>query len=218
MLRKKFDKTTRTSTNNNHSNTFNCYVNKRIVYHLGGQGNPESAFNNFFSELFQSTTLPQNYLFTPLITKINQEIEKYTKQRFPITFADKKKGKLQTPVRTPKQIQLPTWKKQRFDLSVNLSYHHTPGSTINIINTAKISVTMPLNQIPFQSKQKKEELLGTYTNTFTTIKQGETEAVTIYLGHFHRNLPQIQAIQADYFTAPQILNQFICRLCSSLLQ
>ncbi|KAG9306235.1 hypothetical protein G9A89_016139 [Geosiphon pyriformis] len=55
-------------------------------------------------------------------------------------------------------------------------------------------------------------------NTFTTIKQEETEAVTTYLGHFHKNLCQIQAIQADYFTAPQILNQFIHGLHSSLLQ
>ncbi|KAG9297199.1 hypothetical protein G9A89_019480 [Geosiphon pyriformis] len=29
------------------------------------------------------------------------------------------------------------------------------------------------------------------TNTFTTIKQGDTEAVTTYLGCFHRNLHQI---------------------------
>ncbi|KAG9289050.1 hypothetical protein G9A89_015599 [Geosiphon pyriformis] len=43
-------------------------------------------------------------------------------------------------------------------------------------------------------------------NTFTTIKQRENEAVTTYLGCFYRNLYQIQAIQADYFTAPQILN------------
>ncbi|KAG9299901.1 hypothetical protein G9A89_005430, partial [Geosiphon pyriformis] len=56
------------------------------------------------------------------------------------------------------------------------------------------------------------------TNTFTTIKQGDTEAVTTYLRHFHRNLHQIQTIQADYFTAPQILNQFIRELCSSILQ
>ncbi|KAG9302750.1 hypothetical protein G9A89_009527 [Geosiphon pyriformis] len=39
-------------------------------------------------------------------------------------------------------------------------------------------------------------------STFTTIKQGDTEA----------------AIQADYFTMPQILNQFIRELCSSILQ
>ncbi|KAG9305731.1 hypothetical protein G9A89_005129 [Geosiphon pyriformis] len=55
-------------------------------------------------------------------------------------------------------------------------------------------------------------------NTFTTIKQGETEAVTTYLGHFHRNLQQIQAIDANYFTVPQIFNQFIHGLCSSILQ
>ncbi|KAG9294439.1 hypothetical protein G9A89_001944 [Geosiphon pyriformis] len=42
--------------------------------------------------------------------------------------------------------------------------------------------------------------------------QGETEAITTYLGCFYRNLCQIQAIQADYFTASQILNQFICGL------
>ncbi|KAG9289389.1 hypothetical protein G9A89_007950 [Geosiphon pyriformis] len=55
-------------------------------------------------------------------------------------------------------------------------------------------------------------------NVFTTIKQGETEAVITYLEHFHRNLHQIQAIDANYFTAPQILNQFIHGLCSSILQ
>ncbi|KAG9295185.1 hypothetical protein G9A89_006166 [Geosiphon pyriformis] len=55
-------------------------------------------------------------------------------------------------------------------------------------------------------------------NMFTIMKQGETEAVTTYLKHFHRNLHQIQAIDANYFTAPQILNQFIHGLCSSILQ
>ncbi|KAG9307590.1 hypothetical protein G9A89_023155 [Geosiphon pyriformis] len=40
-------------------------------------------------------------------------------------------------------------------------------------------------------------------NTFTTIKQEKTKAITIYLGHFHRHLCQIQ-----------ILNQFIYRLCN----
>ncbi|KAG9302809.1 hypothetical protein G9A89_009586 [Geosiphon pyriformis] len=55
-------------------------------------------------------------------------------------------------------------------------------------------------------------------NAFTTIKQGETEAVTTYLECFHQNICQIQAIDANYFTAPQILNQFIRGLCSSILQ
>ncbi|KAG9289380.1 hypothetical protein G9A89_007941 [Geosiphon pyriformis] len=39
------------------------------------------------------------------------------------------------------------------------------------------------------------------TSTFTTLKQEDTETVTTYLRCFHRNLHQIQAIQADYFTA-----------------
>ncbi|KAG9302360.1 hypothetical protein G9A89_011786 [Geosiphon pyriformis] len=43
----------------------------------------------------------------------------------------------------------------------------------------------------------------------TEFLQEDTEAVTTYLGCFHRNLCQIQAIQANYFTVPQILNQFI---------
>ncbi|KAG9302366.1 hypothetical protein G9A89_011416, partial [Geosiphon pyriformis] len=55
-------------------------------------------------------------------------------------------------------------------------------------------------------------------NTFTTIKQGNTEAITTYLGQFHRCLRQIQAINADYFTVAQILNQFIKDLYSSILQ
>ncbi|KAG9303835.1 hypothetical protein G9A89_018732 [Geosiphon pyriformis] len=46
--------------------------------------------------------------------------------------------------------------------------------------------------------------------------QEETEAVTTYLKHFHKNLCQIQAIQANYFTTPQILNQFICGLYTTL--
>ncbi|KAG9293652.1 hypothetical protein G9A89_018989 [Geosiphon pyriformis] len=55
-------------------------------------------------------------------------------------------------------------------------------------------------------------------NTFTTIKQRETKAVTIYLRCFYQNLHQIQAIDVNYFTAPQILNQFIHGLYSSILQ
>ncbi|KAG9292069.1 hypothetical protein G9A89_017969 [Geosiphon pyriformis] len=55
-------------------------------------------------------------------------------------------------------------------------------------------------------------------NTFTIIKQKENKAVTIYLRHFHRNLHQIQAINTNYFTVAQILNQFIHGLCSSILQ
>ncbi|KAG9287824.1 hypothetical protein G9A89_017419 [Geosiphon pyriformis] len=63
-----------------------------------------------------------------------------------------------------------------------------------------------------------QAIINRLVNVFTTIKQGETEAVTTYLGRFHQNLCQIQAIDVNYFTAPQILNQFIYGLRSSILQ
>ncbi|KAG9289299.1 hypothetical protein G9A89_007860 [Geosiphon pyriformis] len=74
----------------------------------------------------------------------------------------------------------------------------------------------------FTSKEDNAQVnnnsINRLANTFTTIKQGDNEAVTMYLEHFHKNLCQIQAIQADYFTVPQILNQFICGLHSSIFQ
>ncbi|KAG9293354.1 hypothetical protein G9A89_007600 [Geosiphon pyriformis] len=87
-------------------------------------------------------------------------------------FADKRKERLQTPAGTPKQIQLPTWKKQRFDSPANLLYYYTLGSTINITSTDMFTtnVTTLLNKILFQSKQKKTELLGTYSDYFEGFK------------------------------------------------
>ncbi|KAG9296003.1 hypothetical protein G9A89_011855 [Geosiphon pyriformis] len=172
--------------NNNHfpaEFVFNFYVNDKITDCLGETVNIESTRENFYTELFQHISLPRNYSFAPIIREINQTIERYTQQQFPITYADKGKGRLQTPAVMPKQIQPLTWKKTQVESPTNLSYHY-------ILKT----------------------------NTFTTIKQGENEAVTIYLGCFHKNLCQIQAIQNDYFIAPQILNQFIRGLCSSILQ
>ncbi|KAG9305694.1 hypothetical protein G9A89_022616 [Geosiphon pyriformis] len=212
---------------------FNFYVNEKIVYLLETPVNIESAREAFYSELIQNTNLPTNHNFASIITEINKEIEHHTQQRYSITYASKGKRKLQTPAITPKRIQPPTWKKTRVESSTNPSYHYTSGSTINITSTgtATSNTTLTFGQFLFQSKQRKAELLEPYstyfegfnfinhlTNTFTTIKQGDTEAITTYLRCFHRNLHQIQAIQADYFTVPQILNQFIRRLCSSIFQ
>ncbi|KAG9303937.1 hypothetical protein G9A89_005847 [Geosiphon pyriformis] len=335
---------------------FNFYVNEKIVYLLETLVNTESAKETFYHKLIQNTSLPTNYNFTFIITEINKEIKHYTQQRYPITYANKDKEKLQTPAKT--RVKSPT----------NPLYHYTPGSAINITSTG--ASTLIFGQFPFQNfgtaspwevmklekKQEEEEEeskdqeftyqnpipenlniktpnfqtqqnpnlenpeIGTpnfqmqhnqnnqnsdinnqqhlppiirinpllqppqqpqqllqqlqqqlqqpnvnpmayaliaklekftgkennaqvwlndvekaitlaflqyfsnnnsinrLVNTFTTIKQGENEAVTTYLGHFHRNLCQIQAIQTDYFTVPQILNQFIRGLCSSILQ
>ncbi|KAG9293964.1 hypothetical protein G9A89_019302 [Geosiphon pyriformis] len=339
--------------NNNHypaKSAFNYYVNDKITDYLGETINIESARENFYTELFQHTSLPRNHSFIPIIREINQTIERYVQQQFPITYTDKDKGRLQIPAVMPKGIQLPIWKKQRIESPPYSSYYHTSGSTINITSAGTFTpnATSTFGQFLFQSKQKKVELLGPYeimeseeeeekktedqkftyqnpitedpefeipnlqnqqnlnsvnsevetpniqtpptqdnrnpdpinqpnlppvippqppnldpivyapivkldnftskednaqvwlndslinkpqdfnafkveflkyfnnnnsinhlVNTFTTMKQGETEAVTTYLRCFYRNLHQIQAINANYFTAPQILNQFI---------
>ncbi|KAG9301867.1 hypothetical protein G9A89_004546 [Geosiphon pyriformis] len=85
--------------------------------------------------------------------------------------------------------------------------------TVNGWNDARA-----MQAIPYFLKDTTNSCINCLVNAFTTIKQGETEAVTTYLGCFHQNLCQIQAIDANYFTAPQILNQFIRGLCSSILQ
>ncbi|KAG9288498.1 hypothetical protein G9A89_015704 [Geosiphon pyriformis] len=78
--------------------------------------------------------------------------------------------------------------------------------------------TRAMQAIPYFLKNTANSCINCLVNTFITIKQGKTEAVTTYLGRFYQNLCQIQAIDANYFTASQILNQFICGLCSSILQ
>ncbi|KAG9289256.1 hypothetical protein G9A89_007501 [Geosiphon pyriformis] len=83
-------------------------------------------------ELIQNTNLPTNHNFASIITEINKEIEHHTQQRYPITYASKDKGKLQTPAITPRKIQPPTWKKNRIESLSNPSYYYISGSTINI--------------------------------------------------------------------------------------
>ncbi|KAG9289364.1 hypothetical protein G9A89_007925 [Geosiphon pyriformis] len=349
--------------NNNHfsaESAFNFYINDKITDCLGGTVNIESARENFYTELFQHTSLPRNYSFTPIIREINQTIERYTQQQFSITYADKGKGRLQTSAVTPKQIQPPNWKKTQVELPTNPSYYYMSRSTINISSTDtsisnatsifecfpfqrpygdyfegfKLRLPMPSGfqslplqpdfktaiiiinpppaspinkrqqqtlqppQLPqqplpqpqqqlqqsnlysmaytpiaklekftgkedntqvwlnnndvramqaisyflqdttnswYQSLVNKPQDFNTFkieflryfsnnnsinrlANTFTIIKQGENEAVTTYLECFHRNLHQIQAIDPNYFTVAQILNQFIRGLCSSILQ
>ncbi|KAG9300352.1 hypothetical protein G9A89_009976 [Geosiphon pyriformis] len=80
-----------------------------------------------------------------LICKIiNKEIEHHTQQRYPITYASKDKGKLQTPAVTPRKIQPPAWKKNRVESPSNPSYHYTSGSAINILSTDAFTSAMTL--------------------------------------------------------------------------
>ncbi|KAG9293700.1 hypothetical protein G9A89_019037 [Geosiphon pyriformis] len=54
-------------------------------------------------------------------------------------------------------------------------------------------------------------------NKFNTIKQNTGETVTQYLARFNRIHRQIEAIEQGYYTDPQVLNQFIRGLKSSIL-
>ncbi|KAG9299511.1 hypothetical protein G9A89_020682 [Geosiphon pyriformis] len=55
-------------------------------------------------------------------------------------------------------------------------------------------------------------------NQFSIIKQKDYKAVTTYLGQFNQILHQILAIKRDYYTAAQVLNQFIKGLRSGILR
>ncbi|KAG9297543.1 hypothetical protein G9A89_001484 [Geosiphon pyriformis] len=142
--------------NHNHISTesaFNFYVNEKISSLLGTPVNTESARETFYKELIQNTNLPTNHNFTSIIAEINKEIEHHTQQRYPITYASKDKGKLQTPAVTSRKIQLPTWKKNRIESPSNSSYHYTPESAINIssTNTFPSTVTSAFGQFSFQN-------------------------------------------------------------------
>ncbi|KAG9296070.1 hypothetical protein G9A89_011922 [Geosiphon pyriformis] len=54
-------------------------------------------------------------------------------------------------------------------------------------------------------------------NEFNTIKQNTGETVTQYLAQFNRIRCQIEVIEQGYYTDPQVLNQFIRGLKSSIL-
>ncbi|KAG9287729.1 hypothetical protein G9A89_004132 [Geosiphon pyriformis] len=58
----------------------------------------------------------------------------------------------------------------------------------------------------------------TGTANLCIIKQKDYEAVTTYLGRFNQILRQILAIERDYYTIAQVLNQFIKGLQSSILR
>ncbi|KAG9307272.1 hypothetical protein G9A89_017100 [Geosiphon pyriformis] len=153
--------------NNNYfsvESAFNFYINDKITDCLRGTVNIKSARENFYTELFQHTSLPRNYSFAPIIREINQTIERYTQQQFPITYTDKGKGRLQTPAVTPKQIQLLNWKKTQVESPTHPSYYYMPRSAINISLTDMFTsnVTSTFGCFSFQSKQQKAELLGPY--------------------------------------------------------
>ncbi|KAG9299791.1 hypothetical protein G9A89_013151 [Geosiphon pyriformis] len=143
---------------------FNFYIHKKISYLLKVPVKTNSARGNFYNELIQNTSLPTNYNFTAILTEINKEIEIYTQQRYPITYANKGKEKLQTPAVISQRIQPSTWKKTRVKSPINPLYYYISGSAINITSTGAFTsnTTSIFEQFSFQSKQRKEDLLEPY--------------------------------------------------------
>ncbi|KAG9285494.1 hypothetical protein G9A89_021825 [Geosiphon pyriformis] len=130
---------------------FNFYVNKKITYLLGTSMNIESARETFYNELIQNTSLFTNHNFASIITEINKEIEHHTQQRYPITYT--------------------------IESSNNPSYHYTPGSAINISSTdaSTLNTTSTFRCFPFQSKQRKEDLLEPYCKIVSLWEITESE-------------------------------------------
>ncbi|KAG9306548.1 hypothetical protein G9A89_004745 [Geosiphon pyriformis] len=164
--------------NNNHfpaELVFNFYVNNKITECLRGTVNIEAARENFYTELFQHTSLSKNYSFVSIIREINQTIEKYTQQQFSITYADKGKERLQTPAVTLKQIQPPNWKKTRVELPTNPSYHYMSESTINIsLTDASTSNELTESEEKQEKKKESEDQEFTYQNPIPENPEIET--------------------------------------------
>ncbi|KAG9288760.1 hypothetical protein G9A89_023057 [Geosiphon pyriformis] len=106
-------------------------------------------------------------------------------------------GKLQTPAATLKEIQLPTWKKQRVESLIYLLYYHTSGSTINIslagMFTSNIKTLLAI--LLFQSKQKKVELLETYGDV-TQVEKPKSYGKNMTKKCNKKNAVQLEVIQS----------------------
>ncbi|KAG9302643.1 hypothetical protein G9A89_007347 [Geosiphon pyriformis] len=208
--------------NHNHisaESAFNFYINKKIFSLLGTPVNTESARETFYRELIQNTNLPTNYNFTSIITEINKEIKHHTQQRYPITYASKGKGKLQTPTIIPRKIQLPTWKKTRVKSPTNSSYHYTSRSTINILSTgiSTSNMTSVFEQFSFQKLSEKEEEEEsedqefTYQNLITENSKVETLNLqtqqNLNLEDLEIETPNIQEPLNQNNQNPNLINQ-----------
>ncbi|KAG9289623.1 hypothetical protein G9A89_014358 [Geosiphon pyriformis] len=80
-----------------------------------------------------------------------------------------------------KEIQLPIWKKTKIELLTNPSYHYILRSAINIISTgASTSITTStFGQFPFQSKQRKEDLLRLYDVNTANLSNPNNAAIIL---------------------------------------
>ncbi|KAG9286791.1 hypothetical protein G9A89_012341 [Geosiphon pyriformis] len=113
-----------------------------------------------------------------------------------------------------KAIAANKWNDTRAMQAISYFFQNTANSWYqSLVNKSQDFNAFKIEFLRYFSNNNSINRLA---NTFTTIKQRENEAITTYLGHFYRNLHQIQVINANYFTVVQILNQFIHGLCTAI--
>ncbi|KAG9305160.1 hypothetical protein G9A89_010668 [Geosiphon pyriformis] len=109
-----------------------------------------------------------------------------------------------------KAIQANNWNDQRAIQTLPFFLKGTADSWYQSLKTKPTSFTEFKNAL-------LEYFSDPNANEFNTIKQNTGETVTQYLARFNRIRRQIEAIEQEYYTDPQVLNQFIRGLKSSIL-
>ncbi|KAG9284382.1 hypothetical protein G9A89_023639 [Geosiphon pyriformis] len=116
---------------------------------------------------------------------------------------------------TQKAIQANNWNDQRAIQTLSFFLKGTANSWYQSLETKPTSFAEFKNALLeyFSDPNAVIQL----QNKFNTIKQNTSETVTQYLAQFNRIRRQIEAIEQGYYTDPQVLNQFIRGLKSSIL-
>ncbi|KAG9284834.1 hypothetical protein G9A89_003757 [Geosiphon pyriformis] len=117
----------------------------------------------------------------------------------------KGKERIQTPAATPKEIQLPCWKKHRVKSPTAPSYYYTPGSAINIssADASTLNATLTVGRFQFQSKQWKEDLLGPYGELSEEKEEEESEDQEFI---YQNPITENPEVETPNFQAQQSLN------------
>ncbi|KAG9302122.1 hypothetical protein G9A89_020556 [Geosiphon pyriformis] len=172
------------------------YINARINYHIGKEEEPYDAKLGLYRKLSQYTT-KKVAVIAATIVKIHREIEQYANENFPISTGNTKEraNKTKENLETNQESTADSWYQ---------SLETKPTSFAEFKNALLEYFSDPNAVIQLQ-------------NEFNTIKQNTGETVTQYLARFNRIRHQIEAIEQGYYTDPQVLNQFIRGLKSSIL-
>ncbi|KAG9288557.1 hypothetical protein G9A89_016187, partial [Geosiphon pyriformis] len=114
-----------------------------------------------------------------------------------------------------KPIQANNWNNQRAIQTLLFFLKGTANSWYQSLKTKPTSFAEFKNA--FLEYFSDPNAIIQLQNKFNTIKQNTSETVTQYLAQFNRICHQIEAIEQEYYTDPQVLNQFIRGLKSSIL-